>query len=346
MSAQSTTAALPAAFVEEGAAARWGRRAVSLPAYLLSTIAVVGLLPVLMPLAVLFDLLHRRRFTTIRCVAMLAVYLLCESAGILASGFLWLARGIGGERDPSALYELQRRWAGALFGAARALFGLRLEVEGAGEIDGAPLLIFIRHASLADTLLPANLIAAPHGYRLLYVLKRELLWDACLDLVGNRLPNVFVRRASGDSTREIDAIRRLALGLQARQGVLIYPEGTRFTPAKRERALARLAEGRNSERLEQLGQLRHVLPPHLGGPLALLESAARADVLFVAHTGLEGAATASDVWNGKLVGRTVRVKFHRVARQDVPSARAERIAWLDREWARIDEWIEACRARG
>jgi hypothetical protein len=119
--------------------------------------------------------------------------------------------------------------------------------------------------------------------------------------------------------------------------VLIYPEGTRFTAAKRARALERLA-ARQPQRLPAARAMTHVLPPHLGGPLALLEGGSRADVLFVAHTGLEGAATLGDIWAGALVGRTVRVRLWRVARAAIPAGRAERTAWLDREWARVDAW--------
>jgi hypothetical protein len=104
--------------------------------------------------------------------------------------------------------------------------------------------------------------------------------------------------------------------------------------------MARLSEGRAAERAERLRGLRHVLPPHLGGPLALLEAAPGADVLFVAHTGLEGAATVREVWNGALIDRTVRVGFRRARRASIPDSRAERTAWLDAEWLAIDEWIE------
>jgi hypothetical protein len=55
----------------------------------------------------------------------------------------------------------------------------------------------LRHASIGDTLLASALVGRPHGiFWLRYVLKRELLWDPCLDVVGNRLPHVFVDRAS------------------------------------------------------------------------------------------------------------------------------------------------------
>jgi 1-acyl-sn-glycerol-3-phosphate acyltransferase len=167
----------------------------------------------------------------------------------VALAALWLV-SLGGRREAwlgEATWRLQQLWAGALFGAARALFRIRVEVSGDGEVEPGPVLVLLRHASIVDTLLPANLIARPHGIHLRYVLKRELLSDPCLDVAGRRLPNYFVRRGTGEA-REVERVRALAEGLGAEDGVLIYPEGTRFTPARRERALARIAARRGRAR--------------------------------------------------------------------------------------------------
>ena len=42
--------------------------------------------------------------------------------------------------------------------------------------------------------------------------------------------------------------------------------------------------------------MTHVLAPRPGGVLAALEAAPDADVLMVAHTGLDHLVTVSDVW--------------------------------------------------
>jgi len=203
--------------------------------------------------------------------------------------------------------------------------------------------VFIRHVSTADTLLPVVLLTGRAGIVLRYVLKRELLWDPCLDIVGNRLPNCFVRRESGQSAAEIAAVVRLLDGLAAHEGVLIYPEGTRFTPAKRERALARLAEGPATEPalLARARALTNLLPPRLGGPLALLESNPGADVLFCAHTGFEGTRSLADLMAGGLVGTTVRVRLWRVPFAEIPRTRSAMASWLYDHWARMDAWIAA-----
>ena len=311
-------------------------------------LAAVGMLlaPLWIPALGLLDLLRpRRRGAALRAGAMLAVYLQCEAIGLAACALSWLAtpgRSVAGrERFLRRNRALQGWWATTLFSAAQRIWGLELRVEGADEPSRGPLLLFPRHASVADTLLPAVLVSARHGIRLRYVLKRELLWDPCLDVVGQRLPNVFVRRGSEDSEREIAAVRELGRGLGPDEGVVLYPEGTRFGPAKRARVLERLRATGDAERARRAEGLRHVLPPRRGGPLALLDAAPEADAVFCAHTGLEGAATLADLFRGELVGRDVHVRFWRVPRGEIPGAPDARGSWLDAWWERIDAWIAA-----
>jgi 1-acyl-sn-glycerol-3-phosphate acyltransferase len=227
----------------------------------------------------------------------------------------------------------------------RRVYGLRVEAEPC-EAGARPLLVLVRHASLLDALLPTVFVSAPTGTRLRYVMKREPLLDPCLDVVGQRLPNVFVARGAAEPEREEDAIRELARDLGPGEGVVIYPEGTRFTPEKRARARAHRGVGRRgAPRRVAAERLRHVLPPRSRGPLALLEAAPHADVLLLAHHGLEGASHAGPILRGAPIGRRVQVRCWRVPVAELPRDRAGRLAWLDAEWARIDAWIEACEER-
>lgn len=90
-------------------------------------------------------------------------------------------------------------------------------------------------------------------------LERELLVDPCLDLVGNRLLNHFIDRAH-PSDSDVRSIAALASNLGPRDGVVIYPEGTRFDRARRERILSRM-EAKGSQDLERAG-----LPGQPGAP--------------------------------------------------------------------------------
>lgn len=172
-------------------------------------------------------------FALARAVLVVSWYLWMEALGVLAAGALWLARPwLGAERFERASFRLQCRWASALFGGARRLLGMRVETSGEEALGPGPILLLLRHASVADTLLPAALVSSRTGRRLRYVMKRELLWDPCLDVVGQRLPNAFVRRGTGDAA-ETARVRELARDLGPDEGVLLYPEGTRWTPARR-----------------------------------------------------------------------------------------------------------------
>jgi 1-acyl-sn-glycerol-3-phosphate acyltransferase len=328
---------------EERWSARWARRAGTFPGFAAAAALLLTALPVALPVLALLDLARRERFARVRTLLVAVHYLLCELGGLAASGLLWVAMRVCGTaraRSEGWHHALQAAWAGALFAGIRRLFALRLALEGDAPGPG-PLLVFMRHASLADTLLPALLLSRRHGLRLRYVMKRELLFDPCLDVVGNRLPNVFVRRESAQSEREIAAVEALARGLGPGEGVLIYPEGTRFSRSRRARRLERIAASGNAARLERARRLRHVLPPRTGGPLALLDAAPGADVLVVAHVGLEGVTHFRDAWRGDLIGRSIRVIFWRVPRALVPDDRAKRVEWLFDLWERVDDWIDA-----
>ena len=321
----------------------WMRRVLTVPGYLVAWSVLVTTVPLWLPLLLLADVLRPRPAMALRCAAFLVLYLTLELAGLLVAQALSLRRRVGQIDEAGWLeghFRLQTWWAGTLLEQLMRLFRMRLDVEGTEEVARGPFLLFIRHSSIADTLLASLLVAKRHGVRLRYILKRELLWDPCLDVVGNRLPNVFVDRGATDSAREIERVAGLAEGLGSRDGVLIYPEGTRFSAAKRQRVLDRFESDGPRALHAYASSLHWSLPPRLGGPLALLSAAPEADVVFCAHVGFEPVSTLGEVWRGGLFGATVRVRFRRVPREQIPSGRAAQEAWLQREWAEQDQWLD------
>ncbi|MEZ4266477.1 MAG: 1-acyl-sn-glycerol-3-phosphate acyltransferase [Myxococcota bacterium] len=189
----------------------------------------------------------------------------------------------------------------------------------------------------------AALVANPNRLLLRYVLKRELLWDPCLDIVGRRLPNAFIDRQAARNRGEIDAISRLGRGLGPDSAALIYPEGTRFAPQKLARAKEKLSATPYAPLSRVASQYRNVLPPRLGGALALLDAAPDTDVLLLEHTGFEGAATLAGFLGGGLVGKTLHVRLRRFSMAEIPVAR--RADWLYERWAELDAWIDGQRRR-
>lgn len=276
----------------------------------------------------------RKPWMAIRASSFLWVYLAGELWALLA---LAVTAPLPRALKTKATYALQESWTGWSLAAVVRLFDLRVEVEGAEAVPPGPILVISRHASLIDTLLPAQIISKPHGVALRYVLKKELLADPALDLAGNRLPNAFISRSGGGGA-DVAAIRRLGSGLSSKEGVLIYPEGTRFSKAKLERIVERAGGGAGSI------AFRSVLPPRPAGTLALLESS-DADVIVMAHHGLESLSSVADAWSGELVGSTISVRLWRVPREVIPSDREGRLEWLLEVWGEVDDWVTAQKSK-
>src|SRR5208337_1868477 len=210
-------------------ARHWARRAATIPAVGCAFVLVVALLPVALPVAVVYDTLRGTRFIAARSLLLLAWFLTCEVWGLAATGLLFLGQATIARHDRLRadrwFYALESLWSGALFHGAERIFGFRVVLEPGSDGGMGPLIVFARHASMGDVLLPM-LLLAPRGLRMRYVMKQELRLDPCLDVVGHRVPNTFVRRNSGDAAPEIAAVVRLLNGLSARDAVVIFPEGT------------------------------------------------------------------------------------------------------------------------
>lgn len=314
------------------------RRLVTVPAIVLGLWLVAAAFPLLLLLGLLIDLGRlSRTFSTTRLAAFLLAYLAIENVALLLLLGTWLTTRAGTRERLDATFVAQRRYTALLLGAVTRVFSLRFVVEGSELAAQGPLLVLARHASLVDVLVPGGFIANVHHLELRYVLKRELLVDPALDIAGHWIPNHFVDRGGTDTQRELAAIARLKAGLGPKEGVLLYPEGTRFSRRRREAAIARL-EGPARARAEAL---QHLLPLRPGGVLTLLATPPACDVLFVGHHGLEGFTRLGDIWRGALIGRTVTIKFWRAPASDIPEGDEARLAWLHQHWRTLDQWLEA-----
>ena len=260
-----------------------------------------------------------------------------------SASWLWLV----GRGDREAYLEnnfrLQCWWANTQFKLGTRLYAIRVLVEGEDTLRTGPYQLFIRHVSVIDNLIPAVYCEARAGIRLRWVLNQSLLRDPSLDIVGNRLPNVFVRGGADDSDAEIARVRALPNGMGARDGTVIYPEGTLFSPAKRERILAKLRAGGDAQLLARAEAMPNVLPLRLGGALALIEGAPDADLVFCAHAGLERATRRTDIARGSFIGTTLRIGFWRIPAASIPPDRDGRVALLLDEWAKVDAFVANAR---
>jgi 1-acyl-sn-glycerol-3-phosphate acyltransferase len=309
------------------------RRLRSIPALIVAALLLLALLPVWVLLSAAVDLVRGRpRLPTTRLLAFGLCWSWLETAGVLVSGWLWLTRRAW---DHRAHYGLQRWWAANLMRSLRVTTGIVVEATEARCLTPGPAIMLCRHASLADSLLSAWVVTSVARMNPRYVLKRELLLDPCLDIVGNRLPNHFLDRDAADSSNELAALRSLSEEMGSDEICIIFPEGTRATPGKREKALARIAE-RDPDRAARLAGLRHVLPPRPAGSTALVSGHSEADIVLAWHVGFDGLDNFPAILR-HLRTRPRPVQFHtrRIPRALVPEGPGF-TEWLDHEWLQVD----------
>ncbi len=332
---------------ESPRASQLRRRVRGISVEVLALVVMTLLFPVLAICALALDaalwLRSRKHWMGIRLLAMGWWFLAGELYGLLGLLVIGLSSSGDSAGRRERVYRLKRRWLTSHLAGIRTLFGLRFEIEGLELAGPGPVLVMIRHASIIDNALPDAIVGRAHGLGFRFIIKRELQMLPTIDIGGRWVPTLFVRRASGDTAAEVERMRDLTINMTARDGLLIYPEGTRWTPAKLAHAKEVIAE-RQPEIAPLADRLQNLLPPRLGGTLELLESTRDADVVIFGHVGLDGFEYISDIWAGGLVGTTVRLKFWRFPAREVPSDREALIAWLYERWQELDDWVGEMRA--
>ena len=312
--------------------ATFKRRVVTVPAVALGAIALTILSPLWVPVSLAIDIVRRRhRMPVVRLLGFALCWAWLETAGVAVAGGLWL---IGRSSSTKAHYALQRWWASRLIGSLRATCGVRIDISGLDAIPPGPIVALCRHASLADSLVSAWLFGSQAGLRPRYVLKKELSYDPCLDIVGRRIPNYFIDRSSADTNTELNGIKAMARGMGANDVAVIFPEGTRSNPTKRERLLNKM-ENRDGDRASRLRALRHLLPPKVAGVSALFDAVPGGHVVVVWHVGFEGMDTFSGIIR-QLSERPVHVHIaiEPHMRDTLPGQPIG--TWLDSVWLDID----------
>lgn len=310
---------------------------VTLPLWLLGAAALSPVLP--------------GRWRALRLMWLVVVYLTFEALLLVVLLGLWLASGFGWRiRSPyfsGIHYDLVQGTLIVFFREARRVLALRIRTDGPhpSVVPDGPVLVMCRHAGPGDSFI--LMYALLHWYHRepRVVLKNTLAWDPAIDVILNRIPARFISPNPVDGEDLESQIAALAGGLDVDDAFVIFPEGGNFTPERRDRAIARLRKLGLERMAVRAEEMTHVLAPRPGGVLAALESAPEADVLMVAHTGLDHLLTVADVWRELPMDKQITMRWWRVPRSEVPSDRDARIDWLYGWWERIDDWVEANRVR-
>jgi 1-acyl-sn-glycerol-3-phosphate acyltransferase len=307
------------------------RRIISLSVLAVVTAAVVVTAPMLLLIGIGLSLLPQ--FRSLPHAMLFAFgFLYFECLGVVRLAWAWLCH----RHRPDYLQRnqhIQYWWAGGLLRLGVKIYNLDIQISGAQAIEGPSALLIARHTSIGDTVLPMLYFAEHRGEGLRYILKQELTIMPCLDIAGHRLPNLFVDRSGIDTEAELRAVRKLTEEASDQESVLIYPEGTRFTPAKQQRLMDTKPQLR-----AQLQRWPDLLPPKLGGVSAMLGANPGKDVVFLAHTGFEGSASLHDLVNGSWRHQQVRLHFWRVAYADIP---ADHQAFIFSNWDTMQKLVAA-----
>jgi 1-acyl-sn-glycerol-3-phosphate acyltransferase len=290
---------------------------------------------------------HRRRLP--RVALMAALYLLVDGALVVSCAALWVRYPIAGRRGRSwadAHEHLLRRVLALLIAAAGPLLGFRVQVEelpARERLDGRPLLVLARHGGPGDSFAIAELLLSRYRRRPVIVLKEILRWDPGLDLLLGRMPSCFLpARGAGHDLPGLVAER--AAGLTETDALLIFPEGGNWTPRRHLRALDRLRALGRPAAAARAAANRHVLPPRPAGVLACLSVRPDLEVVIAAHTGLDDLTSPALIWRALPVRRPMVMRWWHFPESSRPAA--DRLqSWLDLQWAFVDSWIDARKAR-
>jgi 1-acyl-sn-glycerol-3-phosphate acyltransferase len=306
------------------------------------TLVGVATSPIIVVALVARDLAKRRfRLPTVRAALFVLQYAINDSIEIALAPMYWAVAGFGTRlHDPASIrrHERLQLWSlDVLARRAERLLGLRFEMDDVAlaALGPGPVIVVCRHVSIIDASLPA-LVYQRIGYRTIGVIMAELLADPGFDLIYGRTGSVFIGRDDGVEARE--AVAALGRAVDARTAVVIFPEGRLFRLDRLAKTSARIAT-ENAQRAHRLASLTRVLPPRPGGLLALLDAIPAADVVVIAHAGLDRFPTFAMLARAAPLSAPVRVTAWRVPACDIPTSVQDRIRWLDEQWLRVDHWV-------
>jgi 1-acyl-sn-glycerol-3-phosphate acyltransferase len=323
------------------------------PLLVLGTVMLWATMPLWILVAAAISPVLPGKWRPLRLLWLALLYLTCESLLLVVLFGLWLSSGFGARlKTPyfeSIHYELVQMVLWVFFREARRVVRLKIETEGPSPdaFPGKPLLVCCRHAGPGDSFTLIYTLMRWYGREPRVVLKDTLAWDPAIGVILRRIPARFIspNPLGGAGAAVEEQIAALAEDLDENDAFVIFPEGGNFTPKRRERAIERLRSVGLEAMAARAERMTTVLAPRPGGFLAALDAAPEADVVLVAHTGLDHLATVGDLWRELPMDKVITMRWWRVERSEIPTDRDDRIEWLFAWWERIDAWIVENRPR-
>ncbi|HCE59912.1 1-acyl-sn-glycerol-3-phosphate acyltransferase [Janibacter terrae] len=284
-----------------------------------------------------------RRLALLRCL-FLALYVMWEDIGLVVECWylrLRSPRGTSPTWDADHLELIQRALDHVLF-TARRVVGFHVEIEGELTVGrpGHPLVVISRHAGPADSLAIAWLLASTAGRIPRVVLADAMLWDPGIAMVLQRLDSYFVPSRSGAGDDRARGVAELAATLTAKDAMLIFPEGRNWTRERHEVQVRQLKARGEAERLATAVARPWVLEARSRGVAAIRERAPEADVMVIAHTGLDMISGPAAVVRAVPFRNRLLLRGRTFRSEDVPTDPDEVAVWLERQWGQVNHWVD------
>ncbi len=319
------------------------RALVVTPVAFVGSLIVTILSPLLHAILALIDLFDRKNWRFTRVGGLGIAFCVVELFGLTLAFGIWVLSGFGLWMKSKPIHRMNRwvmdTWLELITRAIRAFIGFDVAFPS-DDLQPGPALVLSRHAGPGDALLVARSLTHDHDRQLRMLGTTKLLWDPFFNHLVKRLPFYFCEPQAADPQQQLADIQEAARTIEDDGAMVIFPEGGNFTPTRQAAAWERLEARHDEEHLKRARKMTHVLPPRSGGTLAAIEAAPEANILLLAHVGLDDLFSLRDIWESVPLKRTVRASFWYASDKPPSDDREAMINWLYDEWERVDAWID------
>lgn len=322
---------------------RLWRRVILTPITLISAAIGVITSPVVAAAAVLRDTMQKRpRVPTLRLAALVVGALIIEVLGMMLSFITWILTGFGNLGSERWRWHLHRHYMGwytrAMLTLVTRVIGTSIVWRDHADLAAGPVVFIARHTSFFDAVIPATVLSQRNQLLSHHIVTHGLRYSPCIDIVGHRFPNRFIKRTPGQGSSELGRIEDIGRLLDERSAAIIFPEGTFRNPERFERSVRRLGR-RQPELAERARGLEHVLPPRASGTFALLQGAPLADLVVCVNTGFEAFGSINDIISKPYTDGPIIIETWRIPRAEIPDDEQAFSEWLFEQYVVIDDWV-------
>lgn len=322
---------------------RLWRRIILTPLTLVAAAVGVVTSPLIAVATTVRDLAQRRtQVPTLRLAILVVGALVVEVFGMALSLATWIFTGFGKLGTDRWRWHLHRYYMGwytrALLTLITRVLGTKIVWRDQADLATGPVVLIARHTSFFDALIPATVLCQRNRLLAHHIVTHGLRYSPCIDIVGHRFPNRFIKRTPGEGSAELGPIEDIGRLLDRRSAAIIFPEGTFRNADRFERAVRRLGR-RQPDLAARARQLDHVLPPRASGTFALLRGAPEADLVVCTNTGFEAFGSINDIVSKPYTDAPIVIETWRIPRSEIPDDEQAFGEWLFDQYVAIDDWV-------